>query len=87
MQKLITAAEQAKLLAVSTRTLRGYVANGIVPAVKLPGATFSNGHHQINRGTLRFDPDAVTAALTKFCVNTPRQPKRRAGRIGDTAAA
>jgi hypothetical protein len=86
MKKLINAVEQAKLLAVSTRTLRGYVANGFVPAVKLPGAKFSNGHHLIDRGTLRFDPDAVAAALTRYTVNAPRQPHRRAGRTEPAAA-
>jgi hypothetical protein len=62
------------------------VAAGIVPAIKLPGKCFSNGRWNIDRGELLFDPEAVAAALAKFAVNAPRQPKRRAGRFQHEAA-
>lgn len=82
--QLIKAPELSKRLSCSTRTLRAWVAAGYVPAVKMPGATFSNGSHTINRGTLLFDPEAVAVALARYAVNAPRQPKRRAGRITTT---
>jgi len=81
MHELIKAAEQAKRLSCSTRTLRTWVSNGLVPAVKLPGKTFSNGHHRISRGLLLFDPEAVALALSRYAINSPRPPKRRAGRL------
>jgi hypothetical protein len=86
-RQLITAKQQAKLLAVTPRTLRAWVAAGIVPAIKLPGCKFSNGNHQIDRGTVRFDPLAVAESLNKYTVNTPRQHKRRAGVVADSTPA
>ena len=85
MPQLIKAPEQAALLSCTVRTLRSRVAKGIIPAIKLPGKTFSNGRWNIDRGELLFDPDAVNGALLKYAINQPRPPKRRAVRLTEEA--
>jgi hypothetical protein len=76
----------AAQLGIAPRTLREWCRLGYVPHFKLPGKSFSNGEHEINRGTLLFDPEQVFCALAKFAVNQPRPPKRRAVRLTEIEA-
>ena len=81
MPQLVKLKQMAEQLSSAPRTVRNYVRDGIIPAYKMPGKKFSNGHHEIARGVLLFDPEAVALALSRYAINQPRPPRRRAGRL------